>query len=383
MKDDFDFGSNYIDCLAKKIISDGYQLEVYDFRKRKLVNFDNKSVECYYPILNFLDKTPIRLFTNFIVFLIFCIKNKNSYDVTHILYVRAEFLFSHYFIRRLGKKLIVSIYGNDINKHYKFKRYFTKLYFLSDCIMTTSPDLMNVFLSRYIKSNKQKEISDKAKVLMFPMDSLQDLIVGIKEHDIKNFRSQYNINKEDVLVVCGTTAKIRYEQLDKLVDILKDLDFSKIKNVKFVFCLTYGGNLKIVEEFKEYVKNNLNMDQVILLTDYLPLSSILCLRSISDIYINIRKRDQFVGSMIESFYCGAHVITGSWLPYNILDKKNFFYSKINKIEEVKKILPNIIQDRINESNLDLYLSNKNKILNLWAPDKKLKEWSVFYKEIVS
>ena len=126
MKDDFIFTSNYIDCLAKKLISDGYQLEVYDFRKRKLMNFEDRSIISYYPSLNFLDKTPLRLFTNSVVFLFFCIKNKKVYDVVHILYVRTEFLFLHYFIKRISKKIIVSIFGSDINKNYRLKKYFTK-----------------------------------------------------------------------------------------------------------------------------------------------------------------------------------------------------------------------------------------------------------------
>ena len=140
MKDDFVFTSGYTDLLAKRLILDGHSLDVYDFRKRKLMNINDKVLITYFKNFNLLDKTPFRLLTNFIAFIYFCLNSKKKYDVVHILYVRAEFLFTYFFINKIGKKIIISIFGSDINQHYKFKKFFTKIYYKADYILTTSPE---------------------------------------------------------------------------------------------------------------------------------------------------------------------------------------------------------------------------------------------------
>ena len=43
MKSDFVFTSNYIELLADQIVRQGYELYVYDFRQRKLMDFAKKS----------------------------------------------------------------------------------------------------------------------------------------------------------------------------------------------------------------------------------------------------------------------------------------------------------------------------------------------------
>ena len=69
MKDDFVFTSGYTDLLAKRLILDGHSLDVYDFRKRKLMNINDKVLITYFKNFNLLDKTPFRLLTNFIALL--------------------------------------------------------------------------------------------------------------------------------------------------------------------------------------------------------------------------------------------------------------------------------------------------------------------------
>ena len=81
----------------------------------------------------------------------------------------------------------------------------------------------------------------------------------------------------------------------------------------------------------------------------------------TDIFINVRLHDQLVTSMIEALYCKSYVITGDWLPYNILKENKFFYYSVKNIDDISNLLLITINHRINKKHLKEL--NNNKIYN--------------------
>ena len=209
---------------------------------------------------------------------------------------------------------------------------------------------------------------------------INDIKKSTKVKDIRAFRRANRIKKDDVIILCGTTANINNEQLYKVVDEISKLNFNISKKIKFIFSMTYQGNRKSIIKFKKYTRSLLG-DKSIFFTNFLSEKQISCLRTITDVYINMRISDQFVATMIESFYFNTYVITGSWLPYSILDKEKFYYSSVKELSGLNDTLNKLFRDgkiNLDQKRLDF---NRKLALKLWSPNQKLKEWISLYKEI--
>ena len=57
LKEDFIFLEHYTELLANMLLENGYELHIYDYRKRKLYNMCSKVIESQYKGLNIIDNT--------------------------------------------------------------------------------------------------------------------------------------------------------------------------------------------------------------------------------------------------------------------------------------------------------------------------------------
>ena len=383
MKSDFVFTSNYIELLADQIVRQGYELYVYDFRQRKLMDFKLKKVKVYFPIFNFIDKTPLRIISNFLTFIYFSVKNKNNFDIVHVLYIRPEFFLLKYFVKQIGKKLVLSIFGSDISVGSRFKSFFKGIFYSADQIHCQNPEIYEKFLNIYIPNEHRELMIQKRNIIEYPVESLKILSTETNLNRINKLKAIYNISNDDILILCGTTARIELEQLYPLVKALKKSSIIKMSNIRIIFPLTYGGKSNVTQRFKEFVYLNIkNKDKIIFIENYLDLKDILALRDMTDIFINVRLHDQLVTSMIEALYCKSYVITGDWLPYNILKENKFFYYSVKNIDDISNLLPDIINHRINKKHLKELNNNRSIIMDLWNPDDMIIKWNKFYSRLL-
>ena len=136
----------------------------------------------------------------------------------HVLYIRPEFLLK-YFVKQIGKKLVLSIFGSDISVGSRFKSFF-KGYFilLIRFIVKTLKYMKNFLTSIFLMS---RELMIQKKYNEYPVESLKILSTETNLNRINKLKAIYNISNDDILILSGTTARIELEQLYPLVKALK------------------------------------------------------------------------------------------------------------------------------------------------------------------
>jgi hypothetical protein len=135
--------------------------------------------------------------------------------------------------------------------------------------------------------------------------------------------------------------------------------------------MTYGDKL-----YKESIKNILQKTSLdyIVLEDFLFEDNNAYIKLASDVMINMLQTDSFSGSMQEFLYANNLVITGSWLPYEVLDNEGIFYYKIDDIYELKDKLM-VILSNLNKENA---IKNQQIIYSLSSWEANIKEWMEVY-----
>lgn len=379
MKEDFTFTANYTQMLADKLVEWNYSVYIYDFSSRKLIDYNNKAVERYFEHFQYFDQTPLRIIVNIIAFMLFSIKNPNNYGICHVMYLRKEYLLLNWFVNRLSPNLYLSVFGSDIKISKYIKKSFKKIYYSADKILVTNNSLKNPILSIFDSKISRKRVESKIQTIMLPLKSLEILENGIDSSKVEMIKKKLGINNNEIVIMCGTTARLDLEQLDLLVDSM--VGEFKNKNVLIIFSLTYGGNPQQTEEFIRRTKNKLSHSDIYFLTEYLELDELLALRTFTDIYINVRKHDQFVASMIEALHCKSHVITGSWLPYEVLDDEGFDYNSIDTIAEAGEVASKIVND-IEMGKSQNFERNRDLVNKLWHPTSSLSHWKRLYEESI-
>jgi len=378
MRSNFEFTASYTKELAEIVQQIGAKLYVYDVSKRTLMNFNDFNVIKYGSYLNLFDKTPFKLVINFLYLLFFCISHRNYFSFVHILYLRIEFLIAPFFIKRLSDKLIVSIFGSDISEFTQFKKYFKKIFKQATIIHTATKNQFEFFSNNFM--------GDKYKVnsfvLEYPIKTLNNLKFNARYKKESGIMEKLKIENSDFIILCGNNARFDLEQQYELVDVLCKANLKQCPKLKLVFPLTYGCDMNKRERFKEYALGKLINLDVIFILDYLTDSEIVDIRLNTDIYINIRKRDQLVATMIEYFYTQTDIIAGSWLPYKMLDEYGLYYHKIDNIQDIIKELPIVIETRLLKKNEKLLLNNAKIAHEKWNYEILKNRWQDFYVQMI-
>jgi hypothetical protein len=286
-------------------------------------------------------------------------------------------MIGYKFLKLLGPKIILSIFGSDINLNYKIKKHFKGIFRVSDMITVTNPGQLELFLNNYFSKEDVSIMRRKSKVLMYPLKTIEILKNKSLDSEIRRIKSINKI-KDELIIFCGNTANLELEQLYMLVDELYYSKMNQKYNCKMIFPLTYGGNSKDTKLFIKYLHKLFDDENLIILDEYLSIENNLAYRRITDIYINVRKHDQFVATMIEAFYSGCEVIVGNWLPYKFLKQNNFYYHTIDDIKTIWETLESVIIKLIDNKNIQLLKNNKMMVEKLWSPYVVNKKWIDIY-----
>lgn len=144
---------------------------------------------------------------------------------------------------------------------------------------------------------------------------------------------------ETTNVVVGTNASKNQQHLE-IIDQLHLLPHSTLSQFNFIFPMTYGGDVEYISKVKEEFFLKLKVSGEFL-EETLTHKELAELRVKTDILLQLQKTDQLSAAMTESIYAGAHVITGSWLQYKVLDDLNITWTKVNTLSELVKVFSEI------------------------------------------
>lgn len=269
-----------------------------------------------------------------------------DFNVVNIHVARWYYSFILWTLKK--KKVVVSFYGSDFYRtSYLSKKLLHPLLKIATNITFTNEKTKDGFLQNHL------ELKDKVKVCRFGLKTL-DFIDKNRDKDKKEIKKYLGYSTDKLIVTCGYNST-RAQQHEKIIENIKKLPREILKNIQFIFPMTYGDSAN-----KETIKNIIKKSDLdyIILEDFLRGDDNAYIKLASDIMINILTTDSFSGSMQEFLYAKNIVITGSWLPYDAFDSEGVIYQKIDSADMLADKLKSILNDfksyKINlDKNIDI------------------------------
>lgn len=183
-----------------------------------------------------------------------------------------------------------------------------------------------------------------------------------------------DIPSNKVIVVCGHNA-VKANRHKELIASLKRIDKGILDRCFFIFPMTYGDALGEYTKEITRILGESNL-QYRVLNDFMTFQKLAEFISITDIHIKVQTTDALSSTLLEYMYAGAVVITGKWLPYQPLRNKGIVYKTVNTIEDVTKVLSDIV------NKLDYYKEeckvNRKIIYDMSSWDRMAKRWMSFW-----
>ncbi len=361
------------DYIISNLISSGYSVDIYDPKQRILMDLDAKKIHSYNLFPVFFYKLKINIFLNFLSLIYFCIKNKKKYNVVQINYLREEYLVIPQLINNLSDKLVICLFGSDINQRTFIKNKFTKIYDKADAIIASSLNFAKTANS-YVKNDV---ILDKLHVLLLPQDHFK-FYRDFTFENKKESKKKLNYPLDKIIVVLGTNST-ENEQHEKMFEEVK-----KIPDIsRFHFVINLSNHLNTVldreRKIEELLKTEFKTISYSINIRFLSYEEMALLRHATDIFVNMRKIDQLALSLMESNLGFANVITGKWLPYNdyTSDVKT---TLINSIDELSSAINTIANSLQTEDNLLTLNQNRMKVIEKYD-NNVINDWLNFYKKL--
>lgn len=300
------------------------------------------------------------------------LKNTNVYDIINIHYIHPYYYIFSDLIRSKCKKLVLSIWGSDFYAASKVDRQKQKkLIYISDVITFTNEITMEEFLRTF-----GENLREKCKICRFGLDLLDEINTLEKKCNIDIIKSELNIPKDKLIIVCGHSAAKNDNHLE-IIKAIENISFKKDK-LFLIFLMTYP---KYDLEYIKRVENRLSKLSVphIVLRDFISNKSLAKIRLVTDIFINILSTDQLNGALQESMYAGAIPIVGSWLPYDILKKYGCQLVEISDFKDLDLKLTYVLENI--KKIMYKYKVNKQIIYRLSSWNNVIENWKNIYLNV--
>ena len=255
-------------------------------------------------------------------------------------------------------RLIISFWGTDLlNPSEMVKSRQGKWLRRANKITVQTEDLKKILLDRFSFLEPQKVYTT-----IFPSNN------SIYKY-IDQFEKNENAAHGKIKFTLGYNGSKNQNHLDVLYQLDK-LD-QEVKNKIYLYIpLTYGGDKNYLEKIESFVKK-MNI-QFNLFKDFLDDKNLARIRKETDVFIHVPTTDAFSSSLLESLYAGNLVISGKWLPYNLLKTKGILYKEVSDFKELPNLINQILLDfkgeklRVskNRSMVEEIINNKG-IMNKW------------------
>lgn len=271
--------------------------------------------------------------------LIFTLLSINKYDVIHLHYISSTMYYLMPIFKIKSNKIISTVWGSDFDKPTNIK-YLRSILKHSDLI-TSSSDAFKKRIELFL-NNSQKIIV----VLDFHHSVLSELD-KLEELSKQEIKKSSDLPNDIIIIGCGTNLRKMQHHLEIIDAIAKVKD--KITSSFIVLIqMTYGYQdeiylSEIMSKLKSYGIN------FIILSKQLTDSEIARVRKSTDILIQVQDHDQLSGAMLETLYANNIVVTGSWLPYEVLDKEEVFYFKVNDLSELGDVILDTVNNYVHYS----------------------------------
>lgn len=289
-----------------------------------------------------------------------------KYDAVQMFFMHVGYTRSLKLVRALSPKFIVTVFGSEIYRSPAFiLKQLEPMARMADLVTASNPDTLRDFCKRFeIPQSK----TGLARFGLRPLDA----IVAQKDCSLSEHKIAAGLPKDSFVIACGYNATAG-QQHEIMIDSIARMKAKLPANYLLVFPVAMGDPGRI-----EIIRSKLNAAGLKhhFIDKYLPDDQLAHFRAASDVMIQVQITDQLAGAMQEHICAGSLVITGSWLPYSILDQTGVVYWKVEKPEQVGERLAEIIQDA--ESNKKAVAGNMQRILDLSSWENNAKDWYKFF-----
>lgn len=257
------------------------------------------------------------------------------YDAMQFLWIENEWSYFYRLIREKTRRLNLNVGGSDFYRSSDCQRdYKRALIACADNITAETEGTIQDFETYY-----KNDIKHSIGLLPFGIEVL-DWINQNKM--LPKRKEKFNIPEDRIVVTCGHNAFWAHQHF-QIIDALEGLPKKVKEQCVFVFPMTYpkGQDAYIRKVKDRLAKSGL---EYVVLTEFLDFQGMAEYALISDVMIHVQTTDQLSSSMLEEMYAGSVVIAGSWLPYKSLHEMGIYFLDVNSIEEVTRVLENVIMN---------------------------------------
>lgn len=371
------FVYNYVNALRGSCLASNLQIDILsqdkDSKKGSMDGaFDHVySISTFIPIYRFrVFRILFQLFTLF-----FYLNRLKNYDIVHVHYLENIIIWNIFFPKQIKAKLIISIWGSDFLRSSKRKRYMMmRIFDRADQITIASPTVKKQFTDFY-----DGKYDDKISICQFGLQPLE-YIVNTCLEDFNEAKKKMGLASDKIIITIGYNASRlqRHKEIIKYIELNENLSKYRDK-IEFLLPCTYPKNVEYLQSLTlQIAKSKFHYT---ILSDFLSDDAVAMLRCCSNIFIQLQPTDMLSGSMLEHLAAGNIVITGKWLPYDILDELNIYMLKIERMEQVSTILLSVIENYLEYTRkCDL---NKNIVLNNFRWKTVINKWINVYEKVLS
>lgn len=301
----------------------------------------------------------------------------SNYDIFHFHYLSPEYLYNVRYIPS-DKKVIMTFWGSDLYQISGTENYRKQLeaFDRADIITVNALEIKETVLAKY-----GRNLEDKIRFSDFGLNEakLKRLNSENREKYVSDFRKKNNIDANKIVITIGYSGSSKQKHIE-ILKILDTLDETYKKRIYALIPLTYGLQFE-EKDYPEKVKKVSDEAEfeTLILENYMTEEELARFTFSSDITLNLRDTDALNASMLESLYAGNILVNGAWLPYGKLRRLGVYFREIDRISELKELIPFLFDNFEKEkSNTSV---NAEIIRKNFLYDNFIKDWEAVYLNV--
>ncbi len=293
------------------------------------------------------------------------IKDK-KFDIIHIHRVIPAWVIVPKLFLTHCNRLLVSFWGGECEKEtilLSHRLYLSRLKYLlrlSDSIIGAN-DIKVEALYPFVH--------DKLKYGVFG-SSIIDYLCTTNFNKVA-CRLQYGIDQNKISVLLGYSGKRLHNHREILKSIVENPKYSKWNTkIHFLASMTRGATLEQILDLEKALQQT-SSSFTLIRNCYQSDIDVAKFRLSTDILFQLSDFDYLSASVKENLCAGVIMISGSWLPYQILQDDGFYFENVDSIEEGVERFFSILEN---------FNSYKDKAFNNISLSNERYSWQACIKD---
>lgn len=309
----------------------------------------------------------IRFFTKF--------SKNRKYDIINIHFANRYMSFVYKYLRSMSNNIVMSPWGSDIlRRPEKNLEQLSYLYQKADYVTIPAESDFGKLMTQKMKVSPEKMIN-------YGIWGSDVVDFAIKNGDAitqEDAKKRFGLS-ERYVITCGYNPQ-KAQQHKAIITAIGQRKKELPDNLTLLFPFNYGGNLCILKDYTDEIKEECKKRNLhaVFITEFLSVEDLYKLRMATDMFIHVQTSDAGARSVFEYILCNKKIINGSWVRYKGLEKyKPLFYFPVDNMENLGEVIVHAYNSdniKIPQEVMDIVLSRG------W--NKKIKMLNDFFMSIV-